>query len=171
MEKRLYVSNTDKKIAGVCGGIAEYFKIDSTLVRLAWVLFVFAGGSGILAYIIAAIIMPQRPGDNNQRKNNQEGSYSEMESKEDYSTVDRADNDEYKEIEASYEQSEVETETKGNDTNLSQYIIGFILVIAGLSLINHRFFVFQLFNFRYLASIGLIALGAAFIVKELRDRR
>ena len=60
-EKKLYKSSTDKKRAGVCGGIAEYFNIDSTLVRLGWVLFSLLGGSGLLAYIIAAIIMPDRP--------------------------------------------------------------------------------------------------------------
>ena len=60
-EKKLYKSNTDKKIAGVCGGIAEYFNIDATLVRLGWVVFSLLGGSGLLAYIIAAIIMPDRP--------------------------------------------------------------------------------------------------------------
>ena len=59
--KKLYKSSTDKKIAGVCGGIAEYFNIDSTLVRLAWVVFCLLGGSGVLAYIIAALIMPDRP--------------------------------------------------------------------------------------------------------------
>ena len=59
--KNLYKSSTDKKIAGVCGGIAEYFNIDSTLVRLAWVVFCLLGGSGVLAYIIAALIMPDRP--------------------------------------------------------------------------------------------------------------
>ncbi len=59
--KKLYKSNTDKKLAGVCGGIAEYFNIDATLVRLGWVVFSLLGGSGLLAYIIAAIIMPERP--------------------------------------------------------------------------------------------------------------
>ena len=59
--KKLYKSNTDKKIAGVCGGIAVYFNIDATLVRLGWVVFSLLGGSGLLAYIIAAIIMPERP--------------------------------------------------------------------------------------------------------------
>ena len=59
--KKLYKSNTDKKIAGVCGGIAEYFNIDATLVRLGWVVFSLLGGCGLLAYIIAAIIMPERP--------------------------------------------------------------------------------------------------------------
>ena len=60
-EKKLYKSSTDKKLAGVYGGIAEYFNIDSTLVRLGWVLFSLLGGSGLLAYIIAALIMPDRP--------------------------------------------------------------------------------------------------------------
>ena len=60
-EKKLYKSSTDKKLAGVCGGLAEYFNIDSTLVRLGWVVFGLLGDSGLLAYIIAAIIMPDRP--------------------------------------------------------------------------------------------------------------
>lgn len=59
--KKLYKSATDKKIAGVCGGIAEYFDVDATLIRLAWVLFSLLGGSGLLAYIIAALIMPEQP--------------------------------------------------------------------------------------------------------------
>jgi phage shock protein C len=61
MAKKLYKSNTDKKLAGVCGGIAEYFDIDSTLVRLIWVIIILAAGTGILAYIIAAIVMPDPP--------------------------------------------------------------------------------------------------------------
>ena len=59
--KRLYKSNVNKRLSGVCGGIAEYFEIDPTLVRLAWVLFTCLGGSGLLAYIICAIVIPQRP--------------------------------------------------------------------------------------------------------------
>ena len=61
MNKKLYKSNTDKMLEGVCGGIAEYFGIDPTIVRLAWVVFCALGGSGILAYIIAAIIIPSTP--------------------------------------------------------------------------------------------------------------
>ncbi len=61
MTKKLYKSNTDKKLDGVCGGIAEYFDIDSTIVRLAWVLFSCMGGSGLLLYIVAAIVMPRKP--------------------------------------------------------------------------------------------------------------
>ncbi len=61
MNKKLYKSNTNKQIDGVCGGIAEYLGLDPTVVRLAWVLFCALGGSGFLAYIIAAIIIPRNP--------------------------------------------------------------------------------------------------------------
>ena len=61
MEKKLYKSNTNKVIDGVCGGIGEYFNIDPTLVRLAWVVFCALGGSGLLAYIIMALIIPSQP--------------------------------------------------------------------------------------------------------------
>lgn len=56
--KRLYKSSANRMLCGVCGGIAEYFDIDPTLVRLVWVIITFMGGAGILAYIIAAIIIP-----------------------------------------------------------------------------------------------------------------
>ena len=57
--KRLYRSRNQRMICGVCGGIAEYFNIDPTIIRLAWVLFSLAGGSGILVFLIAAIIIPE----------------------------------------------------------------------------------------------------------------
>jgi len=61
MEKRLYRVNEGKMLCGVCGGIAEYFNIDPTVVRLAWAIFSCMGGSGLLAYIVAAVIMPVKP--------------------------------------------------------------------------------------------------------------
>ncbi len=60
-KKRLYKSSSDKAICGVCGGIAEYFEMDSLVVRLVLVLFSLAYGSGLLFYIIAALVMPKRP--------------------------------------------------------------------------------------------------------------
>ena len=61
MEKKLYKSRTDKKIDGVCAGIGEYFDIDPTLVRLVWALAILCAGTGLLAYIVAAIVMPRNP--------------------------------------------------------------------------------------------------------------
>ena len=57
--KRLTKSSYDRKLCGVCGGIADYFNIDPTIVRLLWVILVLCAGTGILAYIIASIIMPE----------------------------------------------------------------------------------------------------------------
>ena len=60
--KRLYRSRKDKVLGGVCGGIAEYFQIDPVLVRLLWVIFILISmGLGIIAYIIAWIIVPEEP--------------------------------------------------------------------------------------------------------------
>ena len=61
MKKRLYKSNDNRMIDGVCGGIAEYFDIDPTLARIGWILFCAAGGSGFVAYLIAALIIPRKP--------------------------------------------------------------------------------------------------------------
>jgi len=58
MSRRLNKSRSDRMIDGVCGGLAEYFTLDPTLVRIAWVILTLAGGSGILLYIIAMIVMP-----------------------------------------------------------------------------------------------------------------
>lgn len=60
MKKRLYKIEQGKKIAGVCGGIAEFFDVDATIIRLAWIVFCCCGGSGLLAYIIAALVMPNK---------------------------------------------------------------------------------------------------------------
>jgi phage shock protein PspC (stress-responsive transcriptional regulator) len=59
--KRLYRSGKEKILGGVCGGIAEYFNVDPTLIRLLWVFFILAFGTGLLAYIIAWIIIPRNP--------------------------------------------------------------------------------------------------------------
>ena len=61
MEKRLYLSETNKKIAGVCGGVGEYFNMDPTLVRLICVAIALMAGTGILVYIIAWAIIPHQP--------------------------------------------------------------------------------------------------------------
>ena len=60
MKKRLYKIEEGKKIDGVCGGIAEYFNLDPTLIRILWAVFTCCGGSGLVAYIICAVIMPTK---------------------------------------------------------------------------------------------------------------
>lgn len=62
MNKKLYKSRTDRKICGVCGGIANYLNMDSTIVRLVTALLVLGMGSGLLIYFVAALIMDDEPG-------------------------------------------------------------------------------------------------------------
>ncbi|MCI7801994.1 MAG: PspC domain-containing protein [Floccifex porci] len=59
MNRKLYKSNQNKMIAGVCGGLGEFFDVDPTLIRLLWVIFALAAGSGLLVYIASAIIIPE----------------------------------------------------------------------------------------------------------------
>lgn len=74
MNKKLYRSRNNKTLAGVCGGLADYFEIDVTIVRLIWVAFFFlsAGFPTIMAYIIAALIIPEEPIYNDGNKNSYE---------------------------------------------------------------------------------------------------
>jgi len=64
-KKKLYRVTEGKKIAGVCGGIAEYFKINANIIRLLWVFFTIFGAWGLLAYIICALVIPLKPSTNN----------------------------------------------------------------------------------------------------------
>lgn len=59
MNKKFQKSAVNKKLCGVCGGLSEYFGIDATVIRLIWVLLVIFGGTGILAYLILALVMPK----------------------------------------------------------------------------------------------------------------
>jgi len=72
MREKLYKSTTDKKIFGVCGGLAEYFGLEVSIVRLLWVTSVIIYGTGIIPYIICAIVMPKNhynPNINNGYEN------------------------------------------------------------------------------------------------------
>ena len=65
MSKKLYRSVSDKKLAGVCGGIAEYFGLDATLIRVGWAIVSLFAGAGVLAYIVCALIIPEKPANSN----------------------------------------------------------------------------------------------------------
>ncbi len=59
--KKIYRDTNNKMISGVCAGIAKYFDLDPTLIRILWVIITMFGGSGLIAYIICAIIIPEEP--------------------------------------------------------------------------------------------------------------
>lgn len=174
MTKQLTISNKDKKIAGVCGGIAEYFDIDSTLVRLAWILFIFAGGAGVIGYIIAALIMPKPPVDYGLNKSSEDMSenmdegFVGLEEVERDSSSDQADYETEQDGFEKNTQDRKENSKKNN--NAAQYILGFILLFLGISLLSNQFFFWNIFSLRHMASLSLIAIGVVVILKELKNR-
>lgn len=185
MEKRFYKSTTDKKLAGVCAGVAEYFEVDPTLVRLIWVVFTFAGGAGILAYIIAAIIMPEAPTgsqpvkrkkkpqnqphavkDNGEEsiteiQDDQEHDYAE-DHVEDYSAEDLNDYADETNDDEFYEVDEVDK--KKDDKN--SMVLGVALILIGLMFFSRNFFKWFWIDFSYLWPILLILLGVVLVVNK-----
>lgn len=63
MEKKLYRIKHGKKLAGVCGGIAEYLNMDPSVVRALWAIIALCAGTGVLAYIVCAFVIPEKPDD------------------------------------------------------------------------------------------------------------
>ena len=70
-QRRLYRNQTNKVIAGVCSGLSEYLNVDTTVVRLVWILLTFLGGAGIIAYILAYFIIPAKPDGPNETSSQQ----------------------------------------------------------------------------------------------------
>ena len=64
--KKLYRSNTDKMIAGVCGGLGKYFDIDTTIIRIIFVFLLLTGSAGFWIYLIMMLIVPMAPGDSDE---------------------------------------------------------------------------------------------------------
>ena len=133
MEYRLYRSESDKKIAGVCGGIAEYFGIDPTIVRLLWLISIAVYGTELLINIVAAIIMTKMedinagPGSNrNSDKNN--GQKSNMFG-------------------------------RGFNQEEGRKFFGYALIIVGAILFSKRFIFLRWLSFKFLFPIVLIVLG------------
>lgn len=147
MYKKLYRSVTDKMIGGVCGGIAEYFDIDPVIVRLVFVLAVIFGGSGILAYIILWIIVPQRPfiiTPFNQDKEKEKSP---------------TDSEENKTSSGDFKMSAADVKSKNNKSVFA----GAFLIVLGVIFLLDNFV--PAFHFGDFWPLLLIAFGIAIILK------
>lgn len=145
MAKKLYRSREDRVIGGVCGGLADFFDIDSTWIRLGFILIVLAGGAGILAYIIAWIVIPEEP-VRSKRKAEEGEVIVEGEIEEEY-----ADNS---------------TDDKNYDQR--QKILGFILVILGVFFLIDRWLPF--FRWERFWPLLIVVLGLSLLIKGVRKR-
>lgn len=152
MDKKLYRSRKDQIIGGVCGGIAEYFGIDPTIVRLAFVLFAFIEGAGVIAYIIAWIIVPERP--STESNNSVDEIYD----------VDLEDEDQEGEYNTTQNKDKTEKKNKEN----RKRILGLILVALGIFFIINKWL--PAFYWRRFWPIILIVLGVVLIYREVINR-
>jgi len=154
MAKKLYRSTTDKMLGGVAGGLAEYFDIDSTLVRVLFIVVVFLGGGGIIAYIILWIVVPQKPYEIPKNAFNQSppdsGSGSGNSSTENKSDSFSVANG-----------SVAGSMTHSNNKQLWIAIV--LIVIGGLLLLDN---LFPRFNFDYYWPVILIGIGMGLLLKS-----
>lgn len=142
MEKKLYRSRDNKVISGVCGGIAEYFDVDATLIRLLWALTVLLGGTGIIAYILCIIIIPEKP-------------------------VAMQDED----VVTLEDEDEVVGETTGEkkDSHKGSYVLGIGFVAIGLMFIARRIFWWLNIDFAWeLFWPGLLVVFGIYLIMKKR---
>lgn len=148
MNKKLYRSNKEKMLGGVAGGLAEYFSIDPTLVRIIFVVSLFVGGAGILAYIILWIVVPEEPfvfagtGPAEKKQNEESGSTSI--------------NETYQQDQQQYYQAVNEQRQKRSS------ILGIILVIIGALFLISNFV--PRIHFGDFWSLILIAIGIGLLL-------
>ncbi len=152
MAKKLYRSRTQSMLGGVAGGLAEYFDVDVTIVRLIWVVAFFSGGVGFPAYLIAWIVIPEeRPYNRREKKTETTLENDLVEAEEEVYTHD----------------PDVVHEGKGQD---SSRFIGLILILLGVYFIVTQFLPGHMLNlfWRQFWPALLIIAGIAFLVRSLR---
>ncbi|MBN4076272.1 PspC domain-containing protein [Gemmatimonas aurantiaca] len=160
MKRRFYRSRDEKVLAGVCGGMAEYFSADPTLIRLGVVLLFFAsGGTAILAYILAIFIVPKEPfeigmetavdgaGTTEKKLSSQERKAAKAEAREAERQLRR----------------ERREERERNRSTFSKILPGALLVVFGLLFMSKNFY---WWNWGDLAPMALIFIGAYFILRQ-----
>jgi phage shock protein PspC (stress-responsive transcriptional regulator) len=145
MVKKLYRSVSDKMVAGVCGGLAEYFEIDSTLVRILFLALLIFGGGGLLIYLIMWIVVPKKPFFLNNQKTEYAESFNSTE------------------VNPDSEQSELPIEVERPKNYDKNKVIGIIVIIIGVLLLLDNFDF--AFGFSKLWPILLIIFGASLILR------
>lgn len=156
MQQRLYRSQKNRVIAGVAGGLAEYFDVDVVLVRLLLVLSIFWGGGGVIVYIIAWIIIPEE-----KRIHTETGHRYD----EDLVSEEQAEG-EKKEID--WKSADEEMQQAGGDEAGSRKRRNAGMLLVGLGII---FLTYQLFGplFRFAWPLLLVALGIYLIARDRRE--
>ena len=159
MEKRLYRSRSDRMIWGVCGGLAKYFDIDPTIIRIIAVLLIFANGLGILAYIILAIVVPLEGSKATEPKEAVRENVEEMKQ-----TATELGH----EIRSTFAGEEGKAEEVAKVGHRGRNLLGIILIVIGVLFLLGSFDLFWWFRWSYLWPLILVAIGVLIILGARR---
>ena len=159
MEKRLYRSQTDRMIWGVCGGLAKYFDIDPTIIRIIFVVLIFANGLGILAYIILAIVVPLEGSKATEPKEA---------IKENVAEIKQTATELGQEIRATFAGEETKPEEVTEVSRRRRNFFGIILIVLGVLFLMGSLNLFAWFKWSYLWPLILVAVGLIIIFSARR---
>ncbi|MFA5315931.1 MAG: PspC domain-containing protein [Dehalococcoidales bacterium] len=151
MDRRLYRSETDRVIWGVCGGMAKYFDIDPTIIRIIAVLSILFDGAGIIAYIILAIVIPSEKSRAAEPKDAVKENIEELKT-----SADNFGKEVRETFSASSPQSRPELRNR-------RVWFGIILIAIGVVIVLTNFNIFWWFQWKYLWPVMLIIIGALVI--------
>jgi len=159
MTRRFYRSRSDRMIWGVCGGLARYFDMDPTIVRVIAVLLAFATGFGILAYIILAIVVPLENSKATEPKDTIKENVEEMK---------ETANELGHEIRSTLMGEEGESEDEAKVRHRRRNLFGIILIVLGVLFLLGSFNLFWWFNWGNLWPLILVAIGVLIILSARR---
>jgi len=159
MTRRLYRNRDDRVIAGVCGGLGAYFGIDPTIVRVIAVLSIFVGGTGIIAYLIMAIIVPLEGSSTAEPKDTIKENVDDI--RETASEIGR-------DIQSTVAKDRVEAEEETSLRSRRLNGLGIAVIVFGVVLLLGNFNVFRWFNWGVLWPIPVIAIGILLIIAARR---
>ncbi len=159
MEKRLYRSRSDRMIWGVCGGLAKYFDMDPTIVRVITVLSMFLGSLGIWAYIILAIVVPLEDSKAAEPKDTIKENVEEL--KETARELGR-------EIQSTLAGDEGKSEEAAKIRHRRRNTLGIILIVLGIFFLLGSLNVVRWFNWGNLWPLVLVAIGVLVILSTRR---
>lgn len=153
MDKKIYRSRNDKMMGGVCGGIAEYFNIDSTVVRLLAVLLFFAEGIGFFLYFISWVIIPEAAYPDSNTFNDSDKDNDQREDK-DFSSTD-------------FGKADSSNGSGKTDSSNGSKLIGIGLIAIGLLLLVDKWVPY--FHWRRFWPLILVGFGAVLVLKGVKD--
>ena len=159
MEKRLYRSISDRMIWGVCGGLAKYFDMDPTIVRIIFVLLIFANGLSVLAYIIMAIVVPPEGSKTTEPKETV---------KENVEEIKKTAEEFGREISSTFKGEDKPEATE--ITHRRRNMLGIALIIIGILILMGTLNLFWWFRWGYLWPVVLIAVGLIIIFSARRKK-